>query len=478
MVPVLRSCHSFSKLINTRFYTTSNLKNGLAHPFFKLSPMEQFSLCFSERKTSLANGSKIFPIFTEDLSNMKQTLQLNSINLSNKKEVIKWLQKYDKEVNVESSKSKLKNFGTNKDGTMPTSFINKEKYPQLNEIIELFKNETLITKDPVTLNSLIDYFLLNNQSGIFAENIYIFLLNEYSDSIDKLNLILGSLKLHLNNKLDYFPDIENIILKILISINKLSNYPKIEFFDNEFHNLLKNISIKFNFQDTLSPFNDAVIHQMLQYHLFKTQNLIECKFLIGLLLSSRHIRPSNELLHCYLNLLNKKTQTLSFKDSKLQKLIYLSDFRILIEQYPTIELIRFILPLCGSFNELRNILNIIMKQDNSLQYFETLTDLIIKQYEVVCQWDKSIMGSVEIIHLYNCFNVIYKGQIPVDPLNKILILMGSNGNYSMIAYILNQNKGLQKDSGILKEIINEFPPNDSLEKKKFTKLFKLSSTIK
>lgn len=478
IAPVSRGCHSSFKLVNSRFYTISNLNDGLSHPFFKLSSMEQFSLYFSERNTSLANGSKIFPTFTNDLSRMKQTLQLNSINLSNKGEVTRWLAKYNKEVNVEPLKIKLKSVDTIKDHKIPTSFINKEKYPQLNEIIELFENETLITKDSITLNSLIDYFLLNNQSGVFAENIYIFLLNEYSDSIDRLKLILGSIKLHLNNKLDYFPDIENIVSKILISINKLSDSSQVQSLDDSFQELLQDISIKFNLEDTLSSFNDTIIYQMLQYHLFKTQNLIECKILVSILLSTRHIRLSNECLHQYLYLLNKKTQNLNFKDSKLQKLIYLSDFRTIIEQYPTIELIHFILPLCNSFNELRNILNIILGQDNSLEYFETLTDSIIKQYEVVSRWDKSILGSVETVHLYNCFNVTYNGQIPVDTLGKVLMLMSSNGNYSMMASILNQNKELQEDSRILKEIMNKLPSNDSIEKQKFIQLFNHASTVK
>lgn len=475
---VFRCYRPSFKLINDRVYSISHAGNGLFHPFFKLSAIEQFTLCFSERKTSLVKNSKIFPTFTDNLSTMKQTLQLNPINVSNKKDTIKWLEKYNKEVTDDPLNGKLKSFDTVIHKTIPTSFINKEEYPQLEEIIELFENRTLITNDPVTLNSLIDYFLLNNRSGIFAEDIYIFLLNEYSDSIDKLSLILGSVKLHVNNKLDYFPDIENIISRILTSINKLPNSSRIKSFDNSFQDLLQKISSKFNLEDTLSLFNDTVILQMLQYHLFKTQNLIECKILLSLLLSIRHIRPPNEFIYQYLMLLDEKTQVLNFDVSKLQKLIFISDFRNLIEKYPTIQLIQFIIPLCTSFTELRNIMDIILGQDNRLQYFETLSDRIIKQYDIVTLRDKSILGTVEIVNLYNGFNVTYNGAIPLDIMSKILMLMISNGNYAMTATILSQNKQLKEDSKFLKQLVSRFPSTNSIEKQKFIKLFNIKANLK
>lgn len=450
-----------------RFYSKTG---SMEHPFFKMSKMEQFALCFSERRTSLANGAEIFPACVDDLNGMSKQLRLNSIDLSNKREVNKWLLNYrnkcmgmkpDLFVSIDNSKMAAH------------VYITKEKYPQLNEIVELFESDKLATSDPVILNSLIDYTLLNKHSGLFVENIYTFLLHNYTHSIDALNLIVSSIRLHLNSKLDYFPDIENIVSRILITVNELPENADIASFDPIFQDLLHGIASRFSLETTLSGFNSSILNQMLEYQLVKCQNTVQSKILFGLLLT-RNVRPSDEIICLYLDLLNEKTKGFKPLETKLQKLTYLSDFRELIEHNPPIALIYFLIPLCDTLNELRNVVEIIKNLgDKKQQYFNDTLPFLLEQYKSVLNRDKSIYSPVEVANLYDAVKDANKGNFPEKFLKEIIVLLVSKGNFSKAAHIIDNHPSLN-DSSSLNELSCYFCEGDTTEKKKFVKHYNIS----
>ncbi|CAL9730625.1 ATPase expression protein 1, mitochondrial [Monosporozyma unispora] len=452
-----------------RFYSNSS---SLEHPFFKLSKIEQFALSFSQTRQSLANGADIFPICVENLNGMSKQLTLSSLDLSNN--VTKWLLHYRTRC-INSNQNTL--LPLNEKVDKPSVYITKEKYPQLTEIVELFENDTLATTDPVALNSLIDYTLLNNHSGLYAENIYSFLLHNYGNSSDKLNLIVGSIRLHLNNKLDYFPDIENIVFKILITVNKLPKNTDISSFDRIFQDLLQGISSRFTLETIFSGFNNKILNQLLDYQLMWRQSAIESKVLFSLLMS-RNVRPLDKNICQYLSLLDNKTKDLKPKDAKLQKLLYLSDFRGMIEQHPPIELVEFLVPLCDTINELRSILQIIKKQgDKQIHYFNEVLPLLLNQYSFVLVPGDTIYPSIEIGDLFDTVNEIYQGNIPNEFLQKIIILMVSRWMYSKAATIIDSHPSL-KNSDFLQELGSHVHRRDTIERQRFLKHFKIPLKVR
>lgn len=456
------------------FQRSYSKAGSMEHPFFTMSKMDQFVLCFSERRTSLANGAEIFPTLVDDLNKMSKQLRLNSIDLSNKREVNKWLRDYRNKCEDSKQDSLLSIDGPE---VVPPVYITKEKYPQLNEIVQLFETDKLVTTDPVILNSLIDYTLLNKHSGLFAENIYTFLLHNYTHSVDALNIIVSSIRLHLNNQLDYFPDIESIVSKILTTVNKLPENTDIASFDPIFQDLLNGIASRFSLETTLSGFDNSVLNQMLEYQLIRCRNTVQCKILFGLLLS-RNVRPSDEVVCLYLDLLNDKTKHLEPLDAKLQKLTYLSDFRSLIEQSPPIALIHFLIPLCDTLDELENIVKIIKNQsDMKQQYFNDTLPFLLDQYKSVLKWDKSIYSSVEVVDLYDTVKDANNGIFPEKFLKDIIILLVSRGNFSKAATIIDSHPSL-KDSELLNELNEHLCEEDTTEKIKFVKHYNISMKAK
>lgn len=455
-----------------RLYSNGRAVSAFEHPFFSLSEMDQFTLCYSERRRSLANGEPIFPIFVEDMKSMKKILCLQAVKFSNSREIMKWLHDYTRMTKIVlPTRTKLISMESLTFTIPSQSFLTKEKYPQLNEIIELLTGEQDLNKvDPIALNSLLDYILLNDRSGLFVENIYLFLLQNYAYSLDKLMLILGSIKLHLNSKLDYFPDVETIVSQVLLTITLLPEDIQMEPFDDIFQDLLQKVTVGANLEVKLSKFNNTILSQLLKYHLTRCPNLFQCKIVFSILLS-RKVRPSNDLIHRYLQILEERTKNLHFMESKLQKLIYLSDFRALIKQSPSIELIQFIIPLCQSGSELQSVLTIISKQDNNIQYFDKVTEQLLDQYQLLLTKDKSSCVSISMIDLFNVLSEAYEGKIPEKHLKNIMYLLLSEGNYSMVTKIILGNESLW-ESDTIKEITIKIPQEDSPAKKKFIQFLK------
>lgn len=458
--------------LGTRYFSLLNKQratnfNSVEHPFLRLSPHEEFIVHFGVSWEPLALKGNKFVQLNKDIKQMTTTLQLMPLDLSNQNETIKWLQRYK---HITDWKSDGENLSALDEFThkLPKTFVTLSKYPQLREIIDLFQDQEMMSiSDPIALNSLMDYILLNDKAGLFAENIYLFLLQTRTVSIDQLNSIVGSITMHLDNKLDYFPDVEQLVSQILVTLRTLPSVKNIDHFDALFQKLLQKMTLKFTMGKNLSKFSVPLVGQLLEYHLFQTKRLIDCKILFEILFSKK-VYPSKSMIIQYLDLLKQRTDTISTGNAHLQNMVYLSGFRPVIEsKHPPEELLEFLIPLCKDNSDLKIIINIISQLDGKeSQYLNRVSKLIISQFQNF--QDKNVYTSMELISFLKLLESINKNEIPSDVLKDITRLLTSVGNYSMVAHLITKYNILQ-DTLYITQLENVVPSKDSFDKQKFLK---------
>ena len=352
------------------------------------------------------------------------------------------------------------------------SFLNTTVLPQLQEAIDLLRNEELRQKElqeaQLALNSLIDYIMLSARSGIYTEDIYIYLLQNCCESAFEIKVLISSIISHIeSSKIDQFSVVEKLLSQNLYIIDQKLTIEFAEELQASIMQLLQVIHHRF-VGDHLRPLID---YQLFKYHI-KCQNTEESFRTLDNLVKQNGVIPNDGALESYLSLLELRFPIedidLSSIDPKSEplksklllnkfmrystlRLGYLSPLSTLIHHGPTQRLLHFLIPLCTHFNELLCLVR--------LAILKTSEPLDKKSFELILErcisfdYMKSREKSVSIMKLYNII-ISKQHQQEQDWLPLLLNSLAKLGAYPMLAKLIEEKSiNLGDDVALARSVV-------------------------
>ena len=199
----------------------------ILHPFYDPTDLECFTVCLNQSNPSFLQGKQQFPKVVKSarfMDHLELEIVGTDMKFKSNKNLSSWVANFRSFLNNINELNDNRNFVeiTQKDiiNFNRPGFIDEKILPRITEITELMKQNS--KENPVeglALNSLIDYILLDSGRGIFAEDIYIYLLQQQCNNLEDINLILKSIEYHLNTAVfDQVNILEHLFSQILLTI--------------------------------------------------------------------------------------------------------------------------------------------------------------------------------------------------------------------------------------------------------------------
>ncbi|CCK73109.1 Aep1p KNAG_0M02560 [Huiozyma naganishii CBS 8797] len=349
------------------------------HPFYRVSGRERLLMCYGDGPVALADGRPVFASVIEGKAGVGQ-LVMGPVKLQNKAGVSQWLKEYTQRIDEESAVT-LQECHLAGEGASRKTLLTRDDR-RLQEVVQLLEKQDPdegAAADSVALNSLIDYILISrHHSGLFAEDIYSFILGDprLVDTLEKVSLVIESVQGHMYTKLDHLRAVEPLLVQALQVADFLKNCTTEQHtaFDFTLDKLFQTVNRRFNYNDCLRHFEPHVLLLLLRHYLHKSMAAIRAKTVIERMIQ-QGIKPPQDSIDAYLRLLESK--------SRKEKLVFIADFRPLIENAPSVTLLSFCIALCQHYNEIMCLVNIVMKQPQEQR--EQLLEALFPQLVTKCE---------------------------------------------------------------------------------------------
>ena len=466
--------------------------NEIAHPFYRPSMIEGFTLCYKHGKPSLLDGRPCFPVLEDGA---KLIVHMRSLKFDRVQGLSKWISAYWKSLDdLTVSQVEPPKVVQNEEivELNRPSFLNTTVLPQLEDAIELLKNEELRQKGlqeaQLALNSLIDYIMLNTKSGIYTEDIYVYLLQNCCESTFEMKVLISSIISHIeSSKIDQFSVVEKLLSQTLYIIDQKLTTKFAEELQTDIVRLLEVIHHRF-VGEHLRPIID---YQLFKYHI-KCQNTEESFRTLDNLIRQSGCIPNDEALESYLSLLQLKFPTedidLSSMDPKNEplrsklllnkfmrystlRLGYLSPLTTLLHHGPTKGVLHFLIPLCTHFNELLCLVRLALSASGpepeplDQRSFELILDKCIS-----FDYMKSREKSVSVMKLYNIIVSKSNEQHEQKRLPLLLNSLAKLGAYPMLAKLIEEEKSinLSEDVALARSIVGNLAEAANWDKSDFS----------
>lgn len=439
--------------------------------------MEQFLICFNARHRQLARGNKIFTVVGDVKSLQRGKV---SDNMPIQVPTYKWLKNFVGSNKIEhnhpfSTLVVIPDLPTyqfdDTDGKI--SFLDEKLF----DIDQLFTNahNDKSSRNHILLNSTIDYSLLIKDLNLELDGLYSYTIHNKVVNKIQLPMVIKSLILHLSlDKFDHLPTVENLFLQLLLCQEKLTTDDKptteVSPLDTEINSsldeLVEMVNVKFKCNDCLKILHPKITYHLLKWQLEHMQSLTQSKLLFDNLLN-RNYHPTSPLIDKYAKLLlNRNKPKLDvIANSKLdqhgtirpRKLgiidIYLSNFKIVIERYPTIELMKCLIQNSLIDTEFKLLLDIILKQQDKITWLDHLLPILFEKIDSVNAQMPFRVKNMILCDIWQTVKVnLVPSNIPDTILKHFIIQFARLENFSLIFHSLIEYPSLQNNRILIEQI--------------------------
>lgn len=423
----------------------------LIHPFYKIGPLEQFLLCFTEKNASLLNGKSNFVTWNKKKNQFIPT----SLKVSCTNDIPEWVHNYSFHIynNIFKDISSFHTLSeTDISSSSRKSYITQENLPQIIPIINLLtRNKTSnVVFGPLNLVSLIDSATMTTES-VFTEDVYTYILQNRCKSLNNITLTINAMIFHMDSlKLDQLSIVEKLTLQGIDTIKTSIDLSNTEH-SNKAMEILNSLLVKIK-----EKFPDQILQAVTYFKLLDlylmTGNLTKSHEYLHKLLMIHSTLPDQNLINSYLNLLRT-----SLPKDNTTKMAYISDLSSIIENQISLPILKFVVPLCADFSEIQRLVQILLKSGKSQSLINKESILLILTQIKKLETDNLLKG----IQISTIYNSLKANKIDTDPYLKIFVSFFSKvHNYIMIAKIINSKKiNLGENVIMVEEIIDNLKDN-------------------
>ena len=441
--------NAFRKLnlnLEKTLYAVPSAKN-IIHPFYKPSKIEELIACFTEGIPKLLDGKSIVPTIIEDSRSLKPTLMDSKLEFQSVNGICSWLHEYS-ELKSDSSVNYVPMKKEDINDSISVVNIKLEDHKNGRDIGELFEEYAQNNLDENYFNNIIRSGTLTQNSKLFLEDVYCFLLQNYVNSNHHITLIINSIKNHLNDEIVNLNIVQKLITQILVTI-KQNNIRVNEKLNESVSDLFLQMNSSFNIDSGELNFLPLVKQSLLEFYICG-KSLYSSKRLIDSLYASNNF-PNEDIVVLYLQLVQEKLNENISQDVSMRSFAYTSNFCQCIHNTSNSTILEFFITNSRHYQEISYILNLISKQKNELNILDTINANLIKKVGSLS--NNRMVNSINLSSLYQRCSKAHKNILPKEYTMSFIKELSIQRNILFISQLI-ENEKIDMTKDILVMIID------------------------